>query len=165
MRNDMLSRLSLIATALAVLALTSASASSPRIPPSFTSAGADHQAIAALLDTYKHAVSTKNRTLFETLLLNKTIPFTGIAGATSSLSAPSATAQYLAFAHDVFDGPAFTQRFQDVHIDQDGPLAAVSLVFVNSSAHGSNWGWKTLQLLKVDGQWKIASEFYTGHPG
>jgi hypothetical protein len=26
-------------------------------------------------------------------------------------------------------------------------------------------GWKTLQRLKVNGPWKIASEFYTGHAG
>jgi len=39
----------------------------------------------------------------------------------------------------------------------------VSLVFVNTSPQGSSWGWKTMQLLKVSGQWKIASEFYTGH--
>jgi hypothetical protein len=50
-----------------------------------------------------------------------------------------------------------------VHIQQDGLLAQVSLVFVNSTAQGDTWGWKTMQLLKVAGQWKIASEFYTGH--
>jgi hypothetical protein len=27
------------------------------------------------------------------------------------------------------------------------------------------WGWKTLQLLKIAGQWKIASGFYTSHGG
>jgi hypothetical protein len=41
----------------------------------------------------------------------------------------------------------------------------VSLVFVNTSPDGSSWGWKTMQLLKVSSQWKIASEFYTGHAG
>jgi len=64
---------------------------------------------------------------------------------------------------EVFEGPPFTQIFRDVYIQQDGPLANVSLVFVNSSADGSSWGWKTMQLLKIDGRWKIASEFFTGH--
>ncbi len=63
----------------------------------------------------------------------------------------------------VFSGPPFTQKFQDVHVSQDGSLANVSLVYVNSSAEGASWDWKTLQLLRVAGQWKIASEFYTGH--
>ena len=48
-------------------------------------------------------------------------------------------------------------------ISQDGVLADVSLVFINTTANGSSWGWKTLQLLKVNGQWKIASEFFTTH--
>jgi hypothetical protein len=70
---------------------------------------------------------------------------------------------YEGFRKQVFEGPLFTQTFRDVHIQQDGPLANVSLVFVNSSADGSSWGWKTMQLLKIDGRWKIASEFFTGH--
>jgi hypothetical protein len=59
--------------------------------------------------------------------------------------------------------PVHTQRFRNIHIEQDGALANVSLVFVNTTARGAAWGWKTLQLLKVEGQWKIASEFYTAH--
>jgi hypothetical protein len=82
-----------------------------------------------------------------------------------SSSAPGATDQYQAFRDGVFGGAPFTQRFQDIHIEQDGPLASVSLVFVNTSPKGSSWGWKTIQLLKVARRWKIASEFYTGHAG
>ena len=129
----------------------------------FESTGEDRKAIEALLNSYTEAVSNKNQALFESLLLNKEIPFSDAASAIKANGAERGTQRYESFRQAVFEGPAFTQRFQDVHIQQDGPLANVSLVFVNSSAQGSNWGWKTLQLLKVDGHWKIASEFYTGH--
>jgi len=135
----------------------------PTIPPGFDSTGADRSAIEQLLATYTRAVSTKDQALFETLLLSKDIPFSDVQSAVERKGAEGGTHRYEAFRRGVFDGPAFTQKFQDVHIAQDGPLADVSLVFVNTSPEGASWGWKTLQLLKVDGRWKIASEFYTGH--
>ena len=131
------------------------------IPPSFDSVGDDRSAIEALLNSYTKAVSSKDQALFETLLLNKQISFSDVSSAISAKE----TAHYESFRKGVFEVPAFTQRFQDIHVAQDGPLANVSLVFVNTSTKGMSWGWKTLQLLKVEGQWKIASEFYTGHPG
>ena len=136
---------------------------SPAIPAGFASTGADKSAIEKLLDTYTRAVSTKDQALFETLLLNKDIPFSDVDSAVKGKGAEGSARHYESFRRGVFEGPAFTQKFQDVHIAQDGPLADVSLVFVNTSQEGLSWGWKTLQLLKVDGRWKIASEFYTGH--
>jgi hypothetical protein len=150
---------------LAVIAPAQTNASATPIPASFVSAGDDREAIQALLDTYTTAVSTKNEALFETILVNKDIPFTDVQSAIRASGAQRGTEHYESFRKGVFEGPAFTQRFENVHVEQDGPLAAVSLVFVNSSAKGSSWGWKTLQLLKVSGQWKIASEFFTGHAG
>ena len=135
------------------------------IPTQFASTGEDRSAIEGLLTTYATAVSTKNEPMFEGLLLNKDISFSGVGAEDQSGSQSVATANYASFRKGVFQGPPFNQRFQDVHIDQDGRLASVSLVFVNSAADGASWGWKTLQLLKVGGRWKIASEFYTGHPG
>jgi hypothetical protein len=135
------------------------------VPPAssnFESTGVDRAAIEALLDTYTRAVSTKNQALFETLLLDKDIPFSDVDSSVKGAGA-AGTRRYDSFRRAVFGGQAFTQKFQNVHIAQDGPLADVSLVFVNTSAGESSWGWKTLQLLKVDGHWKIASEFYTGH--
>jgi hypothetical protein len=143
----------------------SAPAIAAPIPSGFASAGADRQAIGALLNTYTHAVSSKNEALFETILLNRDIPFSDVPSAVKAGGATHGTENFESFRKGVFEGPAFTQHFQDIHIAQDGPLADVSLVFVNDSAHGKSWGWKTLQLLKVDGAWKIASEFYTGHAG
>jgi hypothetical protein len=135
------------------------------IPAQFASTGSDRSAIEALLSTYTTAVSTKNQAMFEGLLLDKQIPFSGVGATDRAGGEKVVTANYDSFRKGVFEGPPFTQRFQDVHIDQDGRLASVSLVFVNTAADGRSWGWKTLQLLKVGGRWKIASEFYTGHPG
>jgi hypothetical protein len=148
---------------LAAAPLCSQPAAAAPIPASFDSAGADRQAIETLLDTYTRAVSTKDQPLFETLLLSQDIPFSDVDSAVKANGAADGTRHYADFRRGVFEGAPFTQKFQDVRIAQDGPLADVSLVFVNTSSQGTSWGWKTLQLLKVAGQWKIASEFYTGH--
>jgi len=164
---DMTFRAALLGAIAAMVPLAAAGAAP--IPTRFESAGEDRAAIQALLDAYTKAVSTRNEALFETLLLNRAIPFSDAPSAVAANGAEAGTQHYDSFRKGVFEGPAFTQRFQDVHIDQDGPLANVSLVFVNTpqgaGAHGWSWGWKTLQLLKVGGRWKIASEFYTGHAG
>jgi ketosteroid isomerase-like protein len=154
-----------IVIALLVAASTAAPALAVPIPAGFASTGQDRREIEALLSTYTTAVSTKDQALFEGLLLDKDIPFSGVGASDRSDGRRVVTTNYDDFRKGVFQGPPFTQRFQDVHIDQDGRLAAVSLVFVNTAADGTSWGWKTLQLLKVGGRWKIASEFYTGHAG
>lgn len=153
------------ATLLSLSLLSSWQAVAMPIPRNFASNGPDKVAIQALLDTYTAAVSTKNQDLFETLLLNKNIPFSDVFTAVQSKGAAGGTEHYADFAKSVFAGPPFKQRFQDVHIAQDGSLAEVSLVFVNTDTRGSTWGWKTMQLLKIAGEWKIAAEFYTGHSG
>ena len=153
----------LAATLLVAIAASATHAATTPIPPSFDATGADRQSIEALLDTYTRAVSTKDETLFETILLNKDIPFSDVGSAIKAGNAAAGTHHYDSFREGVFAGAPFTQKFQDVHIAQDGPLAQVQLVFVNTAEGQSSWGWKTLQLLKVGGRWKIASEFYTGH--
>lgn len=135
------------------------------IPSSFTSTGQDRSAIEALLANYTVAVSTKNEAMFRNLLLDTSIPFSSVGVRDPSHSHWVVTANHDSFRTSVFQGAAFTQRFKDVHIEQDGRLASVSLVFINTAANGRNWGGKTLQLLAVGGRWKIASEFYTGHAG
>jgi hypothetical protein len=156
-------RLLAIALLLALSPWCHAQTPATPIPSNFESTGEDRRAIEALLDTYTRAVSTKDAALFETLLLDKEIPFSDVHSAIDARNAAGGTSHYEAFRQGVFGGPPFTQKFQDVHIAQDGPLAQVSLVFVNASPAGTSWGWKTLQLLKTAGHWKIASEFYTDH--
>lgn len=152
---------------LAALFLLSAAGPPPGrpIPPGFASVGEDRRAIEALLAAYAAAVSGKDQARFESLLLGKDIPFRGIGPTVATGASARSMAGYEQFRRAVFQGPPFTQRFQDVRVEQDGALANVSLVFVNSAAGGQSWGWKTMLLLKVGGRWRIASEFYTGHPG
>ena len=149
--------------AIALLLGGAAPAPAENATPQFASTEADRRAIGALLSTYTTAVSTKNQALFEELLLGKDIPFSGIGRAVTP--GTNDLRNYAEFRKGVFEGPPFVQRFQDVQIEQDGSLANVRLIFVNSGAGGRSWGWKTLQLVKVGSQWKIASEFYTGHSG
>ena len=156
-------RCSLCSLVLLLPLLSATPLSATPTPRRFDSTGEDKAAIAKLLHTYTEAVSSKNQNLFESLLLNKDIPFSEASSAIKAGVVSHGTQNYEGFRESVFEGPPFTQRFQDVHIDQDGPLAAVSLVFINESPGGSSWGWKALQLLKIKGQWKIASEFFTGH--
>ena len=159
----MTARLTIALLLSSTLALTPAPGAP--IPARFDSRGADRRAIEALLEAYTRAVSTKDQALFETLLLGTDIPFSGVQGELRAGSGARDVRSYGGFRDDVFKGAPFLQRFRNVRIEQDGPLAQVSLVFVNTSRTGTSWGWKTLQLLKVGGRWKIASEFYTGHPG
>ena len=122
----------------------------------------DRHDIEALLATYTRAVSTKDQAMFETLLLNKDIPFAYVDGSSAKV-AKQPISDYEGFRKGVFLGSPFTQSFKNVSIEQDGNLASVKLVFVNTTAQSSSWGWKTMLLLKVNGTWKIASEFFTGH--
>jgi hypothetical protein len=156
-------RIMFSALLIAVAPLCRAETSVAPISSTFESTGEDRAAIERLLDTYTRAVSTKNQVLFESILLNTKIPFSDVHSAIKEKGAEGSTSHYDSFRHGVFDGTPFKQKFQNVRIAQDGPLASVSVVFVNSSENETSWGWKTLQLLKIDGQWKIASEFYTGH--
>lgn len=130
------------------------------------SSAEDRQAIGKLLETYTSAVSNGDKAGFEAILLDDQVPFSG----TYALAGQGAkgetvvTRNYPQFRKAVFEsGVQYTQRFYNVHIDQDGALAQASLDFITQevkSGRGS-FGWKTLQLLKIQGHWKIASEFYT----
>jgi len=74
------------------------------------------------------------------------------------------TRRYAGFRKTVFaSGVRYTQQFYNIHIERDGGLAQVSLDFVTKNAKSGRggYGWKILQLIKVQGQWKIASELYT----
>jgi hypothetical protein len=126
----------------------------------------DTREIEKLLETYTTSVTNADQAAFEALLLNEEIPFSS----TDELVTPRAggqsidTRRYQKFRKAVFDGSVrYTQRFYNVHIQQDGDLAQVSLDFITketSSGRGA-FGWKSLQLLKSQGRWKIASEIYT----
>ncbi len=140
--------------------------------PSFigkhTASPQDKQAIEQLLHSYTAAVTDGNEAAFTSLLLNADVPFTATADVTAGADPQHLETRHFGqFRQAVFlSGKHYKQSFYNVRIDQDGPLAQVSLDFltkVPGSGQGG-YGWKVLQLLKVQGQWKIASEFYTAYP-
>lgn len=126
----------------------------------------DHQAIAKLLDTYTASVTKGDEAAFEALLIDDQVPFSSTGEITGHGADGQAvtTRNYQRFRKSVFEsGVRYTQHFYNIRIDQDGPLAQVSLDFITQETKSGKggYGWKTLQLLKVQGHWKIASEFYT----
>jgi len=126
-------------------------------------------AIEQVLSTYTQSLSDGDEAAFASILLNDEIPFTSTAELHLSKAARAhvQTSRYSSFERAVFaSGRHFKQRFYNVHIEQDGDLAQVSLDFVtqDTGSHEEAYGWKALTLLKVAGHWKIASELYTVYP-
>jgi hypothetical protein len=125
---------------------------------------ADHQAIEALLSNYTRCLNQNDEAGFQSMLLDENIPFAAVKTSTTPGILPDLH-RYQDFRKAVFlSGQRFKQRFYNIHIEQQGPLAQVSLTFVTDQISGkpqSATGWKVLQLVKVGGRWKIASELYT----
>lgn len=132
----------------------------------YLSSAEDKLAIERLLNSYTTAVSTGDGKTFATLLLDEQVPFMavrGVADIASNDAAPD-TRRYADFYQGVFaSGRKLEQAFFNIKISQDGALAQVSLDFITREAgtQKGGFGWKLLHLLKVNGKWKIASEFYT----
>lgn len=162
LRNSLRSRAraTLTGAFLALAATADALASTPKDTPA-----PDHAAIAQVLENYRSAVTRGDEALFLTTLLDDQIPFHAVRDASSpetSLNSQQ-TRGAAEFLRGVFhSGRRYQQRFDDIRIQQDGTLAQATLRFVTQRDDGSGGaGWKTLTLVKVGGQWKIASEFYT----
>ncbi len=130
---------------------------------------ADDAAIRKLLSKYMTSVSTGDRIAFESQLLDLKIPFAYVKeGAHTADRSDLATFQdYAGFRKVIFDsGKRYQQRFGNIRIEQVGNLAQVSLDY-QTALQGAAYegkGWKVLQLIKLNGQWKIASEFFTEYP-
>jgi SnoaL-like domain len=125
-------------------------------------------AIEHVLSAYARALSDGDEAAFTSMLLNDQVPFTSTAELHLSKADPAHTqmSRYVDFKRAVFEsGRQFKQRFYNVHIEQDGDLAQVSLDFVTREVGrpGGTYGWKALTLLKVAGHWKIAGELYTAY--
>jgi SnoaL-like domain len=123
----------------------------------------DRHAIEVLLDSYTRCVTQHDEAGFRALLLDDAIPFAAVGPSTASIRSPDLR-QYEGFRQAVFArGQRYRQTFSNVHIEQHGVLAQVSLDFVTeqvSPHRRSSAGWKVLQLVRVGERWKIASELY-----
>lgn len=146
---------------IAVIAFAAASARPAHAQPR----AGDHAAIAQVLETYRRAVSTGDEALFSTTLLDDQIPFFAVVdGHAQAASLQSQQLRGVAqFRQNVFhSGRRYTQQFDEIRIAQDGALAQATLRFITRRGDGTGGaGWKTLTLVQVGGDWKIASEFYT----
>jgi hypothetical protein len=164
-----------IASLIPVLLLATAAPAAIAVPPppaAFAGrhepAADDRAAIERLLDAYRAAVKNGDEAGFAALLLNERVPFLAVqAPGLARSDAKAVDAQrYADFRTAVFGSrQRYEQRFDNVRILQDGALAQVSLDFVTVAAgtDDGGYGWKTLELLKVAGGWRIASEFYTAY--
>ena len=169
-RNHVSRKLTILSM-IAMLPLALCPAMAHEIPPGAAKhevSSEDQRAIKDLLATYTRAVSTRDEAAFSGILLNEQIPFFSTDGLarTDASQQPPDTRQYHGFRDAVFRSHQhLTQRFYNVSIEQDGELASVSLDFVTllTGTQRGSYGWKTLQLIKVNGAWKIASEFYSAY--
>lgn len=160
----------MLAALLAVLSFTAHADNlpTPQTPVLNEPTAQDDAAIRALLANYTDSVSMGDRARFESQLLDLHIPFAAIAANGSAKKIDlNSIEDYAGFRQAIFDGgQRFQQRFSNVKIEQLGNLAQVSLDY-ETAVLGSDYagkGWKVIQLIKVNDQWKIASEFYTGYP-
>ena len=122
--------------------------------------------IQEVLDNYAKGITTGDRALFESQLLDEKIPFFGLGEKLSASFKPISQGLqgYAGFRKAVFEsGKKYSQKISNISIEQDGDLAQASLDFETTLVESgeSLRGWKTLQLLKVQGRWKIVSELYT----
>lgn len=153
-----LSQAALLCASLATGPVWAQTATSPN------QSAADQIAIARVLENYRLAVTTGDEALFSTTLLDDQIPFFAVSDAALPASTDSQALRGVAgFRQSVFrSGRRYTQRFDAIQIVQHPGLAQAMLHFVTERSDGSGAsGWKTLTLVNVAGQWKIASEFYT----
>ncbi|TDR46587.1 SnoaL-like protein [Tahibacter aquaticus] len=157
-------------SALALLCIAAGAVAAPAAVPGYVgrhrASAADREAIGQVLAAYTQSVIGRDPARFESLLLSRDIPFSSTDAASGKTAGAVDTRRYADFKAAVFDsGERFQQQFYNVRIAQDGELAQVSLDFVTTrlSTGRGGYGWKVLQLLKVDGEWKIASELYTAY--
>ncbi|MFZ6654027.1 hypothetical protein [Undibacterium sp. TJN19] len=129
----------------------------------------DEKQINTLLTNYTTSVTNGDSALFESQLLDLHIPFSGVSqkkGGAAKMTLQSIQ-NYQGFKAAIFgDSQQYKQRFSAIDIQQVGNLAQVSLDY-ETAGQGEDYqgkGWKIIQLIKVDGNWKIASEFFAGYP-
>ena len=165
-------RLARLIPAVLLAAVAASALAVPPPPAAFAGHAAapeDDAAIHHLLDAYRAAVKAGDESAFAALLLDEHVPFLAVRAASLAKAKAGDVDQqrYADFRQSIFGSTQrYEQRFDNVRILQDGALAQVSLDFVTVDAGSDRggYGWKTIELLKVGGQWRIASEFFTAYP-
>ncbi|MFZ6710872.1 hypothetical protein [Undibacterium sp. TC9W] len=149
--------------------LSAVTAANTEIPDWNIPAKQDDQQLRLILANYVQAFSNGDRVLFESQLLDLNIPFSYIPDNINGNKKYDlqSVQKYADFRKSVFEsGSKLKQRFSNIKIEQLGSLAQISLDY-ESAGRDQDYqgkGWKVIQLIKINQQWKIASEFYNGYP-
>ena len=89
---------------------------------------------------------------------NKEIELKGIEKAGSNYFSGS----YKGFFRSLFKHQATEDKFDNIHIIEDGTVASVTMDYSFWADNKmTNWGEKYLTLIKRDGKWKITSVIYS----
>jgi hypothetical protein len=126
----------------------------------------EEAAINQVLINYRTAVNTNDEALFSSIILDADIPFFAVTAQTEpkGVAGSAETRDYESFRKGIFhSGEACEQTFDHIEITRHDGLAQASFHWVTrlKGHQEGGEGWKAVTLLKVKGQWKIASEFYT----
>jgi hypothetical protein len=89
---------------------------------------------------------------------NKEVEIKGTEKARSNYFSGS----YKGFLRSLFKYKAIEDKFDNIHIIEDGTVAAVTMDYSFwANDKMTNWGGKYLTLIKRDGKWKITSVIYS----
>lgn len=161
----------LVLTALALLACVPAVSAAAAENPRWTVSAAERPAIEAVIEQFRLAIIAKDGPALSDLLINSKIVFNRLADQAGIDEARKSDRHYdglgnsgfSAFARSVTQAKGTVEeRFHNIRIEQDGPLALVTFDFdYLEDGKIENRGLEHWMLRKIDGQWKIFSVVWT----
>ncbi|OXE99983.1 putative lumazine-binding protein [Flavobacterium araucananum] len=133
----------------------------------------DKQEISAIINQYSESVIKKDSITFYTLFNEGTVTWcAAIKDKSQSKEIEKKglekagtnyfTGSYKGFLRGLFKYESTEDKFDNIHIIEDGTVAAVTMDYsfwANNKM--TNWGGKYLTLIKRDGKWKITSVIYS----
>lgn len=134
---------------------------------------ADVKEINSILSNYSRCVIEKDSVAFYNLFNNGTVTWCAAVKNAShvkekeELGVEKAGSNYFERSYQGFMRALYRyqhseDKFDNIHIVEDGTVAAVTMDYSFWANHKmTNWGSKYLTLIKRDGQWKITSVIYS----
>ena len=155
--------------ALAVFALLASVPAAAAESPRWEVSAAERPAIEAVIEKFRLAIIAKDGPALSDLLINSRIVFNQLADQAGIDEARKADRHYDGLGNSGFSGFAravtgskvpIEERFYNVRIEQDGPLALVTFDYLEDGKV-ENRGLEHWMLRKIDGTWKIFSVVWT----
>jgi ketosteroid isomerase-like protein len=157
--------------ALAVFALLASVPAAAAEPPRWEVSAAERPAIEAVIERFRLAIIAKDGPALSDLLINSRIVFNQLANQAGIDETRKTDRHYDGLGNSGFSGFAravtgakvpIEERFYNVRIEQDGPLALVTFDFdYLEDGKVENRGLEHWMLRKIDGTWKIFSVVWT----